>query len=157
MINYINTDITTIQSGVIAHGCNTQGVMGAGVAKFLRNKHPTIYLRYREICQEAKDNGKEDDLLGDVNFTIINPRLVVANCFTQHLGKLINGRIADPEAIYSSVAVALCMADMLELPFYMPKIGGGLGGLDWDTDVEPIINKLVTIYDEFPIYVCVWP
>lgn len=156
-IQYVKQDITTVDRGVIAHGCNTQGVMGAGVAKFLRNKHPIIFRNYVNKCLKAIEKGTEDSLLGEVDFCIVTTQLIVANCFTQHLGKLIDGRIADPRSIRYSLDNAFAVASLFELPLYMPKIGAGLGGLDWEQDVEPCIKELANHWKNVPIYVCVWP
>jgi O-acetyl-ADP-ribose deacetylase (regulator of RNase III) len=153
-IQYLNKDITTVDRGIIAHGCNTQGVMGSGVAKFLRDKYPSIFPRYAEICAEFKDN--PEHLLGDVVFEVIGEGLVVANCFTQHLyGR--NGKFATADAIRDSLAVTYGVAGILELPVYLPKIGAGRGGLDWDTEVEPIVRELSELaQDSINTYVCVW-
>lgn len=60
MINYITGDLLTTQSDYIAHQANCRGVMGAGLAKQIRNLNPKLYDIYRSHCI----NYKAQDLLG---------------------------------------------------------------------------------------------
>lgn len=155
MITYLNKDITTVERGIIAHGCNCQGVMGSGVAKFLKDKYPVIFPKYQKICQKAADK-QEDNLLGSVDFVNVAVELFVANCFTQHLYGYDKGKYARPEAIRDSLQVVYAIALLFGLPVYIPKIGAGRGGLSWEIDVEPIISKLATQHKEVHTYVCTW-
>lgn len=157
MINYLKKDITTVDRGIIAHGCNAQGVMGSGVAKFLRDKYPQIFDKYNKICTVSKIKNREDQLLGTVDVVEVGPELYVANCFTQHLYGRADGRYADPAAILLSLQVVYQWAQANSLPVYLPKIGAGLGGLNWEADVEPIVESLVALNPNIDTYVCVWP
>jgi len=78
---YLKKDLTTIAFGIIAHGCNCQGVMGAGVAKRLRTKWPEIFKPHKTICDVYKTN--QDELLGQVCFVEISNDLIIANIFSQ--------------------------------------------------------------------------
>ena len=44
----IKDNLLNTQLQFIAHQVNCQGVMGAGVAKALRNKYPELYSQYQE-------------------------------------------------------------------------------------------------------------
>jgi len=46
------------------------------------------------------------------------------------------------------------VADWHDLPIYMPRIGCGLGGLDWDTEVGPIVEKINELYPRVEVFVC---
>lgn len=157
-ITYITKDITTVERGIIAHGCNAQGVMGSGVAKFLHNKYPQIFEWYGKLCGMYKSAGNEDKLLGEVDFVTINDNLIIANCFTQHLYGYNGTKFARPDAIRESLEAVMYVAseDHPPMPVYIPKIGAGRGGLDWETEVKPIIDELSTQYPDTPIYVCSW-
>ena len=156
-MKYIHQNICSVTKGVIAHGCNCQGVMGAGVAKALRDKYPNVFTEYAAFIKDWKKSKCEDeDLLGLVNFVNINESLIVANCLTQQLhGR--DGRYAVPDAIKTSLSTTFYLASSNELPLYLPKIGAGLGGLDWEQDVEPIVSELATSFKDVDTYVCVWP
>lgn len=153
-MKYIKQDISTVTRGIIAHGCNYVGVMGAGVAAVLKSKHPTCFIEYAKWLQKYPDR---KDALGECNIVKINEDLYVANCITQGL-QAYDGQLATPEAIRNSLhLVYLESSCFLKLPIYLPKIGAGLGGLNWENDVEPIVKQLDTAFDEVDTYICVYP
>ena len=146
-MKYINKDITTIDAGIIAHGVNCQGVMGAGVAKAIRDKWPIVYERYKGLPTGA-------GMLGSAHMVnIVDSTLYVFNCYTQvFYGK--NGRFANADAIRKSLDEVFGWASAYFLTIYLPKIGAGLGGLDWKTEVEPIIKELETKYPTVNVAIC---
>lgn len=150
MIEYIKKDITTVDRGVIVHGCNCQGVMGSGVAKAIRDTWPEAFSAYREWCEEFGIGSTM--LLGSVAWCHVGDNLHVANALTQHRYGKDGKRYASPEAIQSALRQVIGFAAARpQLPVYMPRIGCGLGGLVWETDVEPLIKQLA---EEVDIYVC---
>lgn len=153
---YLNVDITEVTKGVVAHGCNCQGVMGGGVALAIRNKWPLAYAEYAKFCADNIRNGNATgDLLGNAQFVPITgyPTLTIANLFTQD-----RYGTERPHAVLSAVedsmrrAIAYC--EMRRCSLFIPKIGSGLGGLSWDDEVAPMIERLSTLSRE-QIYVCV--
>lgn len=160
-IQFITKDLTTVEKGIIAHGVNCQGVMGSGVAKALRDKWPKIFPRYEQHVALCYPRYKEK-LLGDIVLVGVGSELMVANCFTQEFyGK--DGRVyADLGGIKLALIDVIELAIGLELPVYLPRIGCGLGGLDWDTQVGVVLNDINEhmIYcniGEPNIYVCDLP
>lgn len=158
-IEYIKKDLTTVNHGVVAHGCNCQGKMGAGVAKDIRNKWPAAYYEYVDLVGSMRNN-QRGQLLGrcqlvEVEQTEIS-RVYVANCFTQeYYGREVGRRYADPNAIRHALANALTLCSARELPLYMSRIGCSLGGLDWMDDVFPIVTELdIKLKQRVPIWVC---
>lgn len=153
MLHYVKKDLLSVDRGVIAHGCNYVGVMGAGVAALVKRKYPTAYDEYVAwLCRFPIRN----QALGRCNFVLITDELFIANCITQGL-ESFDGQLATPAAIKASLNEAYKYAAELQLPVYLPKIGAGLGGLSWEGDVEPIINELATTYADVDTYVCVYP
>ena len=148
-MKYIEKDISTVDRGVIAHGVNCQGKMNSGVAKILKDKWPIIAKTYSQI---PPDRG----LLGMCSMIAIeHPTLYVANCYTQfNYGK--RGKFASPQAIHDSLTHAFGFARLLKLPLYMPLIGAGRGGLDWQREVESVIRNLDEEFDEVDTYICEW-
>ena len=126
-LTYLQKDITTIDRGIILHGCNCQGVMGSGVAKALRDKWPQIFLPYEGLCHAFRN--KQHLLLGNVCFVDIDNQLVIGNMFTQqYYGK--DGKVyADIFAIVNGIekTITSVLVSKMKLPVYMPKIGCGLG------------------------------
>ena len=151
MVKYIKKDITTIEEGVIVHGVNCQGVMGSGVAKAIRNKWPEVFKVYRELSVNEFYLGKTQI----VKITE-DPNLFVINCFTQKYYGSDGALYADVQAVRETLGSALCYTLMFDLDLYMPRIGCGLGGLDWDTDVNPIVEEFSKSFAT-TIYVCDLP
>lgn len=152
-IEYITKDLTKITHGVIAHGCNCQGKMGAGVAYAIRKRWPVVYFEYVDLCIKSTPT----QLLGSSQIVTITDTdisfLAVANCFTQeYYGK--DGKIyADRSAIRTALIQPLRLAQKRDVPFFTSRIGCNLGGLDWGADVEPIMSALSNEFD-ITIMVC---
>lgn len=148
-MEYIKKDITTVDMGIVAHGVNCQHKMASGVAKAIRAKWPKAYSSYM-----AAPKGKM--MLGTAHIININEddSLFVGNCYTQQFYGYGGGSYADIEAVRSSLSHIMILADFYNLPVYLPKIGCGLGGLDWDNDVAPIVAELDRLYERVDILVC---
>ena len=147
MLNYIKNDILKVTNGLLVHGVNCQGAMGAGVAGAIRRKFPEVYTAF---C--AMKTGKH--LLGQFAPVLIKEdyteadNFYIGNCYTQVSMGSDGKRYASPEAIEESLTKAYKFAIQNDLEVLsLPKIGAGLGGLDWDTEVEPIVRKLSNKYD----------
>lgn len=150
-IHYIEKDVTTVEEGLVAHGVNCSGVMNSGVAKAIRNKWPLTYQRFM-----LHPKGKE--ALGEADIIHIpEEEVVVANCYTQMFYGYGGGKYADTEAIRSSLRRVFQIADLMSYHVYIPRIGCGLGGLDWNKDVKPIVEDLAEPYKRIHIFVCDLP
>jgi len=138
MIEYIKKDITTVTDGVIIQGVNCRGKMASGVAKAIYTKWPEVREQY---LAQASDRRR----LGKAHVVPISNKLTVLNCYTQEY----YGR--DGKVYACSNAIGECLGNAFGLfgrqaTFYMPKIGCGLGGLDWGKDVEPIVREVAERY-----------
>ncbi len=148
-IHYIKQNVTEISLGIVAHGVNCQHKMGSGVAKAIRKTWPQVYDAYMHhpkgnamlgCCALVRiDEGRDD--------------LFVANLYTQTFYGYGGGKYANPRAIETSLSQCANYGDVYDLPIYMPRIGCGLGGLDWENDVEPIVQKINEYYRN-DIYIC---
>jgi O-acetyl-ADP-ribose deacetylase (regulator of RNase III) len=113
-----------------AHGCNTKGAMGAGIAKDIKKLFPNNYSDYRQACLNGafhpgyvrvySENGKE-----------------IYNLATQsEFGE------AKLEHIRHSLINACAIASAQGITkIGMPRIGAGLGGLEWE-DVKKVIQEV---------------
>ena len=111
---------------IVAHGCNAQGVMGAGFAKLVRDLWPYAYKSYREIYKEKGFHLGQVVLSSDDDTNVI-----VANCITQeYYGRDKNVCYIDYDAVACSAIAVAEYARCHHLPVHMPLIGGGLGGGD---------------------------
>ncbi len=154
MIEYLTKDVTTVENGLILHGCNCSAAFGSGVAGAIRRKWPKVY-------KEFIHNGSGKGLLGTVHFIpILNhddghrPEIVVCNGYTQEFYGSDGKRYADLEAVSKCLFDALLYCDGMIYDLYMPKIGCGLGGLLWEDEVKPLIEKASFNFPGVNIFVC---
>lgn len=160
-LKYLKQNVVEIDRGVVAHGCNCQGVMGSGVALAVRKKWPNAYESYKGICEAY---GKDDDLLGLVHFITVQherddgvnkqAKIVLANMLTQRFYGSDGKKYANVDAIETALEQTAILADMSNLSVYMPKVGCGLGGLDWETEVRPVVERIANDYPNIDINVC---
>lgn len=125
-----------------AHGCNCAGAMGKGIALQFKERFPNMYLKYKKLCKEGEFS------LGDV-FTFDYGDGFVFNLATQATWKTK----ADINAIESSLIKMLSVASQKNIyKIALPKIGAGLGGLNWDA-VKSIIDKVAEEYPNINLFV----
>lgn len=116
----------------LAHGCNRQGAMGAGIAVQFKTRWPRMYFAYKRWCQSGHlalgsmfpwpthwaDRRSEGGIW-------LEPDLMIYNCITQDIG-------ADAviEAMIESLIVAAIHANKNNITeIGIPEIGCGIGGL----------------------------
>lgn len=146
-IKTIKGDLLKAPEQLIAHGCNAQGVMGAGVAKQIKMWYAGAYEDYR---QHYISNGLT---LGYVIFSPVNNK-IIANCITQqYYGRIPNRQYCSYDAIGACIRYIndYCKNNDIDA-FALPKIGCSLAGGDWDIvsliieentpDVQPIVYVL---------------
>jgi O-acetyl-ADP-ribose deacetylase (regulator of RNase III) len=142
MIIYRKGDLFASGLRAIAHGVNCQGVMGAGIAAGFRARWPDMYDAYRAACKAgALQPG--DTMRWDV------PGLTIWNLATQRNP----GRGASTAAIRAAMDRMVGQAQGLAIrQIGIPKIGCGIGGLDWQQDVRPVLAR----YDHLPVDLVVY-
>lgn len=129
-------NILSVNKGIIVHGCNAKGVMGAGVALAVRKTYPEAFRVYREVFEEV---GLE---LGTVSFVPVAENLIIANAITQ---ENYTSQAKGPACMVDYKAIRNCFKEIAieakatNLPVHYPMIGAGLGGGDWDT-IQAIIE-----------------
>lgn len=131
---YVKGDLFESKIPALGHGVNRRGLMGAGVAKTVRELYPEVYRFYREVCLKKPEEVPLGHTLPASDPS--RPGDVVFNMFTQDLP----GPNAELEAIYTSAFSTLAIAK--ELGFQevrIPRIGSGIGGLSWDAVEEKLI------------------
>ena len=96
----INRDLLTVTDGIIAHGCNAQGVMESGVALLICKEYPSVYESYVKLF---KSRDRPNFLrLGEYQLIKVSDSLFVANLITQWFYGAGGKRYVDYAAINSS-------------------------------------------------------
>ena len=116
---------------VIAHGCNCFGVMGAGVAKAVRDKFPKNFDRYKGLCDDR---------------TFRPGGLMYFN--ENGIGIYNLGTQWKPGADAHIVNVRESVKEMVRFAAFRDqwtirtvRLGCGIGGLDW-ADVKPVLEEI---------------
>lgn len=118
----------------IGHGVNTSGVMGAGVAALVRSRWPQLYPAYQAACHSGT-------LVpgGVFPWQTRGPGVrILYNLASQPKP----GRYARLDLIAKSGAATLAHAGALGFDrVAIPRIGAGIGGLDWPS-VEAVLKTV---------------
>ncbi|OJF94697.1 macro domain-containing protein [Alkalibacterium sp. 20] len=131
MLLYVKQDIFESPAQVIVNTVNTVGVMGKGIAKKYKQLYPDMYKQYREYCEQGLlDIGKlwlyKDENKWILNFPTKkhwrNPSKI--DYIEKGLKKFVS--TYEEKGIYS---------------ISFPQLGTGNGGLDWETEVKPLVDK----------------
>lgn len=136
----------------MAHGCNTSSSFGSGVAGAVSIYFPHVKGHYHKSCRLKTFTGGSCEAVD-----ITHPESkTIYYCY--NLGTQIQ---PGPDARKNLIAKAFVnLFDELittqQKEIAIPKIGCGIGGLNWDDDVEPILDFLVRhVYDnKVTVHVC---
>lgn len=132
----ILTSNSNEKSVIVCHQVNMKGVMGAGLAKQIRNKFPDVYNVYKKKCKSGFVE------LGDVQFVSIleDAGYIVANIFGQD-GYGRDKIYTDYTALKRAFAtVASGFHDsVIRIPY---RMGCGLAGGNWDVVLKIIQEEL---------------
>lgn len=147
-------DITTVESGIIVHGCNAQGRMNSGVAKAIRNKYPDVFNTYQAGLKAVNVLNKTG--LGCVfpyHYYNNTNELIIMNAITQEFYgagiKQVSYKALHSCFIKIRSYVKTIYTNIGNLPsINYPLIGAGLGGGDWSIISEIINNCLEDLPNE---------
>ncbi|CAL9968390.1 hypothetical protein MYOV011v1_p0081 [Vibrio phage 6E35.1a] len=127
----IDTDVS--RPFFMAQGCNCFVTQGSGIAGQLRSV-PAVY-------QADVDYGREGDItkLGEMSVAVWEERAAVFNLYTQyHYGAGV--RQVDYCAVKESVREMCRYLEGVNAPVFVPLIGAGLAGGEWDL-IRACIDK----------------
>lgn len=145
-IKFVNGDILTFPERdgdtIICQQVNCRGMMGAGLAKQIRDKWPIVFNEYKKICGTDK--------LGDSQTVQVAPQLYVVNLF----GQLNYGR-DKRQTNYAALAAAIfgAMKEHPNATFRIPYgLGCGLAGGNWVT----VLNLIEEAANAWNVNVEIW-
>lgn len=160
-IRYEVSNLLNVQSGIIVHGCNAQGVMGAGVAAAIKATYPECFARYKTefdqrdalyralnkpnitdhecmTINELLDMHNEAHVGGVIWWHADNSDLSIANAITQDgFGLRRDTDYNAVDAVFEKIFNYIYPANG-EDTIHIPLIGSGIGGGDWRV-IESII------------------
>ena len=139
-------DIFTTELPAIGHGVNTEGVMGSGIAKTVRELYPSVYRTYRHVClSRGLVGGDHLPLMADEH----DENRWILNIASQEP----QGRNARYDFLEKGLEKAFTWAEDKRLEgIALPKIGAGIGGLEW-TDVLAIIENRAAMHPSLTVEV----
>ncbi len=134
MITYVVGDLFQSPARVLVNAVNTVGVMGKGVAEEFKRCYPDMFAQYQQLCQN------EQFTVGQL-WLYKTPHKRVLNFPTK-------AHWRDPsllpyvEAGLQKFAEYYADKGMTSISF--PLLGCGAGGLDWPTQVRPLMEHYLT-------------
>ncbi len=133
-------NIAAVESGVIIHQVNCQGVMGSGVAAALRAKYPIIWEKYKDRCDDNTDAGiPTAALLGYAQLVQVGDYLWVCNLFSQNYYGRDGRRYTSYDALDTGLKHLWDQIMPVHGALHHPLLGSGLGGAEWNV-VKAIIE-----------------
>lgn len=126
-------DLFTSDAPALGHGVNTRGIMGAGIALQFKNRYPEMHEAYVKLCNM--------ELFRPGTTFVYAPKdgsRYVYNMASQEFPG------ADARLELLEEAATLAGEDAVFRGFdriAIPRIGCGIGGLDW-TDVVPLLEDI---------------
>lgn len=158
MIKIVNGDLLQSNLPLIAHQTNCLGVMGAGIAKVIKNKWSIVYTQYVDKCRHYNYS---KDLLGKCQVCVTEDESIkfVANLFgeysfTESVAPFEN-RHTDYDALKKALLHLKTLCENTEItkigiPY---KLGCGLAGGDWDGVVYPMLQELFANDSTITLYI----
>ena len=132
-------NLLDVTHGIIVHGCNARGVMGAGVAKAVKARYPGAYHLYRG-AHKGSGLTVGHIIPYDVPTLAARTELLIVNAITQE-NYGTEQRQVDYEGLYRCFSQIPQLAKAYQLPdVHFPLIGCGLAGGEWAI-VEAIIES----------------
>ena len=138
---FVKGDLFLSDVQTIAHGVNCKGRMGAGIAVQFKSKYPEMYKKYRNLCHK--------NILRPGGVYLEKETIPwVLNLATQ--ADLGGARIEYIADCFKWIAENYENEGIKSLA--MPRIGAGLGRLDWD-DVKTMIYEFL---DPLPVKIIIY-
>ena len=137
-------DLDTPGPIILAHGVNAEGIMGAGIAAQFKSRFPEMYNNYASLCKDGFLRPGDSWIWHEDD-----DQVHIANLVTQDKP----GPNAAHRWVGQSLRAVAAWAEQECIPeIHIPKIGCGIGGLDW----EGVAEEIASVEDIFNVEVVVW-
>ena len=131
MITYVVDDLFTSPAKVLVNPVNTVGVMGKGIAYDFKRIYPEMFEKYQYFCEQGMFN------VGQL-WLYKTPRKWILN-FPTKKHWIDKSKIVYIEAGLRKFADTYNEKGIDSISF--PMLGCGHGGLDWEKEVQPLMEK----------------
>lgn len=146
MISYLTTSIFDSEAQTLVNPVNTEGVMGAGLAKEFKWRWPEMFEDYREMCLNGwlepgrlhlwpppwGGNPRADPPLGD-HWVLCLPTKTLWRLPSSLT--LIQAGLESFQASYEALGITSAA---------FPALGCGLGGLKWEEQARPLMERYLS-------------
>ncbi|BCJ87805.1 macro domain-containing protein [Effusibacillus dendaii] len=131
MITYVVGDLLKSPARVLVNTVNTVGVMGKGIAKDFKTIYPEMFKQYQLFCENKQFNIGQLWLYRTKHKWILN---FPTKKDWKHPSKIeyIEAGLQKFVNTYADVGIT---------SIAFPMLGCGNGGLNWDTEVRPLMEK----------------
>ena len=151
-IIYKTGNLLDAQTDVIAHQVNCQGVMGSGVAKYIREKWDNVYTAYKAEYDLFTDLNKP--LLGNCQLVQVNDHQYVANLFGQNKYGYDSKRYTSYDGIYDAlINLAFQMENnninSIAFPY---RMSSDRGGADWNV----VLAMIESVFKDTDVTIEIW-
>jgi O-acetyl-ADP-ribose deacetylase (regulator of RNase III) len=132
-----------VKTGIIVHGCNSLGVMGAGFAEGVRDMYPHVFKAYRSRFETHGLTLGQVVWARALEDASRQPVLAFANAITQdRLASRRGDVVVSYDAIRDAFVTIRKAAEKTGFEVHFPLIGCGLAGGTWDKVSQLIEESL---------------
>lgn len=136
MIKYIKGNIFNSGCAVLVNPVNCVGVMGKGLALKFKKRYPVMFQTYKNVCDTKELRPGQPMLVYGPDKSVI---LFPTKYHWREKSKVIY--IKD-----GLEAISCCYKSFGIESIAFPKLGCGLGGLDWE-EIRPLIEQYMSRLD----------
>lgn len=130
-LRYIDCSLFDSPAQTLVNAVNTVGVMGKGVARAFRDIYPAMYMEYRSLCKDGRFSPGMLWLYKSSGKWVLNFPTKLDWRDPSALEYLDSGlsKFVEGYEKYRIESVSF------------PMLGCGAGGLDWESDVKPLMER----------------
>lgn len=143
MLFYVRGNLLFAPAQTLVNPVNGAGALGAGLALAFRRRYPDMEPAYREACRRGELRPGGFHLFRAADHWIYN--------FPTKRHWRDRARLEDIEAGLATFTAVYRELGITSVAF--PRLGCGLGGLDWEREVRPLMER-VLVPLPIPVLVC---
>lgn len=137
-IVFKNGDMFTSNAKYLCHQVNCMGKMGSGIAKTVREKFPTAFAEYSNVC--LGNEKTPSNLLGNIFQSKCGDKIIVHMFAQEQFGR--SRRYTDYDAFLNCLKRIRATVPTGSVIAFPHGIGCGLGGGSWSI-IFPMIEEVL--------------